>query len=78
MFSTFQTLDYIIFKHIQANLCRFIRDNKQGPLNKCANLSLKYIEPNGKSNDLKVASFLIFFKMSPFKIQSSFLARHHG
>ena len=78
MFSTFQTLDYRIFKNIQANLCRFIRDNKQGPLNKCANLSLKYIEPNGKSNDLKMASFLVFFKMSLFKIQSAFLARHHG
>ena len=24
-------------KNIQANLCGFIRDNKQGPLNKCAN-----------------------------------------
>ena len=37
VFSTFQTLDYRIFKNIQANLCGFILDNKQGPLNKYAN-----------------------------------------
>ena len=36
-FSTFQTLDYRIFKNIQANLCGFIRDNKQEPRNNCVN-----------------------------------------
>ena len=35
-FSTLQNLDYRISKNIQANPCGFIRDNKQGPLNKYA------------------------------------------
>ena len=35
-FSTFQNLDYNIFKNIELNSCGFIFDNKKGPLNKCA------------------------------------------
>ena len=36
-FSTFQTLDYKISKNNEANPSGFIRDNKKGPLKKCAN-----------------------------------------
>ena len=36
-------------------------------------VSLKSMEPNGRDNDLKIASFLVFFKMSLFEIQSVFL-----
>ena len=35
-FSTFQTLDYKIFKKVEGNPYGFIRDNKKRPLNKCA------------------------------------------
>ena len=31
-----------------------------------------------RSNDLKIASFVVFFKILLFEIQSTFLARHHG
>ena len=41
-------------------------------------VSLKYMQANGRGNDLKIASFLVFFKMLLFVIQSAFLARHHG
>ena len=67
-FSTFQTLDYRISKNIPANPCEFIRDNKKGPLNKCA-VSLTYMETNGRGSDLEIASFsLVLFKMSLFEI----------
>ena len=36
------------------------------------------MEPNGRGNDLKIASFLVFFRMSLFEIQSAFLPGHHG
>ena len=39
---------------------------------------LKYIEPNGLSTDLKIASFFGFFQNVAFEIPRVFLARHHG
>ena len=60
VFSTFQTLDYSIFKNIIANPCRFIRDNKKR--------TAKQIQPNGRGNDLNIASFLVFLKMLLFQI----------
>ena len=50
----------------------FICDNEKGPLKKCQ-VSLKYIEANGKANDLKTASFLFYFKMSLLKFNVHFL-----
>ena len=41
-------------------------------------VSVKYMEPDGRDNDSKIDSFLVFFKMLLFKIQSTLLARHHG
>ena len=35
---------------------------------------LDYVETNGRGNDLKIASFLVFFKMSLCKIRSAFVA----
>ena len=39
---------------------------------------IEYVEPNSQRNDLKIASFQVFFKMSLFEIQWAFLARYHG
>ena len=37
-------------------------------------LSSKYIEANGRDNDLKIASFSLFFEMIFFEIQCPFIA----
>ena len=47
------------------------RDTKQ-----MCQVSLKDMEPNGGGNDLKISSFLVFFKMSLCEIQSP--SWHHG
>ena len=41
-------------------------------------VSLKDMEPNRRGINLKIAGFLLFFKMSLFEIQNIFLAEHHG
>ena len=41
-------------------------------------VSVKYMEPDGRGSDLKIPIFLVFFIMSLFEIQSAFLARHDG
>ena len=72
-FSNFQTLDYRISKNVQANPCGFIRDNKEGPLNNCK-VSLKYVKPNDRGNDLKIASFFSFLQNVAFsKFEAHFV-----
>ena len=39
---------------------------------------MKNMEPDDRGNNLKIASFLVFFKMLLFETQSAFLARHDG
>ena len=63
-----------LFKQILVDLFLVTkRSNKQ-----ICQVSLKYIDRNGFGNDLKIASFLGFFKMSLFEIHRAFLARDHG
>ena len=64
LFSTFQTFNYSISKNIQANPCGFIRDNKKGSL--MCQVSMKYMKPDGKGNDLKIASFFSFLQNVDF------------
>ena len=40
-------------------------------------VSMKYIEPDGRGNDFKIAIFNIFFKMSLFEIQMAFFKTYH-
>ena len=63
--STLQTLDYRVPKNILSNPCRFILDNKSGPLNKYA-ASLKYMKPNGRGIDFETASFVRFVQNVAF------------
>ena len=73
-FPTFQTLDYRLSKKVQANPCGFIRNNKKGALKRRCQVSLKYMEPEGRGNDLKVVSFLQFSSECRFlKFKENFL-----
>ena len=79
MFFNFQILDYRIFKNIKANPCGFILDNvQQRTTNQMCEVSLKYMETNGRGSDLNIPSVLIFFRMLLFEIKSAFLARRRG
>ena len=51
-FSTFQTFSYSISKNIQANPCGFIRDKKRAT-KQMYKVSIKYMEQDGRNNDLK-------------------------
>ena len=46
---------------------------RKAHLTNVRSFSLKYIEANGRGNDLKMASFLVFFKMSLFKFKALFM-----
>ena len=41
-------------------------------------VSLKYMEPNNRSNDLKIASFWFSSECRFLKFKGIFLARHHS
>ena len=65
MFSTLQTLHYSISKSIQANPCGFSSGNKKRPLNKYAQFQ-EIHGPDGRGNDLKIASFFSFLQTVAF------------
>ena len=68
---------FVFFHFSNFELQHFQNYSSKRTIKEMCQVSMKYIEPDGRDNDLKIPVFLVFFRMS-LEIQSAFLARHHG
>ena len=77
-FSTFQTLDCSISKNVQTNPCGFIRESKEGLLNKCVKFYCNTMIQTAETIIGKRPVSQVSPECRFFEIQRTILARHYG